>query len=147
MVHIFHPQEILEEKDSLSRPHIALKGIVFMLINLTEAVSVEIMAYRAWLYKIYYGLTVFLTISPADKDSPNLIIVVPLTLPMLRLLQPKNKDANTCENHLNPVILVFIGWLSTTYSQISTHMLGFWTFFRFFASFCIGQNSHQQHKG
>ena len=112
MVHIFHPQEILEGKDSLSRPHIALEGIVFMLVNLTEAVSVEIMAYRAW-YKIFYG-SVFLTISPAAKDSPNLIIVVPLTLPMLRLLQPKNKDTNTCEKHLYPVILVFIGWLSAS---------------------------------
>ena len=33
------------------------------------------------------------------------------------------------------------------YSQINTHVPGFQSFFRFFASFCIGQISHQQHKG
>ena len=32
-----------------------------------------------------------------------------LTLPKLRLLGPKHKDAKTFENHLNPVMLVFIG--------------------------------------
>ena len=30
---------------------------------------------------------------------------------------------------------------------MSTHVLEFQSFFRFFASFCIGQISHQQHKG
>ena len=30
---------------------------------------------------------------------------------------------------------------------MSTHLPGFQLFFRFFASFCIGQISHQQHKG
>ena len=33
------------------------------------------------------------------------------------------------------------------YTQMSTHVPGFQSFFRFFASFCIGQISHQQHKG
>ena len=32
-----------------------------------------------------------------------------LTLPMLRLLSSKHKDANIFENHLNAVMLVFIG--------------------------------------
>ena len=32
-----------------------------------------------------------------------------LTLPMLTLLCPKHKVGNILENHLNPVILVFIG--------------------------------------
>ena len=32
-----------------------------------------------------------------------------LTLSMLRLLSAKDKDANIFENHLNPVMLVFIG--------------------------------------
>ena len=32
-----------------------------------------------------------------------------LTLPMLRLLCPKHKDAQIIENHLNPAMLVFIG--------------------------------------
>ena len=30
---------------------------------------------------------------------------------------------------------------------MSTHVPGFQSFFRIFASFCIGQISHQQHKG
>ena len=30
---------------------------------------------------------------------------------------------------------------------MSTHMPGFQSFFRFFASFCIGHMSHQQYKG
>ena len=34
-----------------------------------------------------------------------------LTLPMPRLLSPKNKDAHIFESHLNPVMLVFIGLL------------------------------------
>ena len=29
---------------------------------------------------------------------------------------------------------------------MSTHVVGFQSLFRFFASFCIGQISHQQHK-
>ena len=33
------------------------------------------------------------------------------------------------------------------YFQMSTHMSGFQSFFRFFASFFVGQISHQQHKG
>ena len=33
------------------------------------------------------------------------------------------------------------------YSQMSTHVPGFLSLFRFFASFCIGQISHQQPKG
>ena len=32
-----------------------------------------------------------------------------LTLPMLRLLSSKAKDANSFDNSLNPVMLVFIG--------------------------------------
>ena len=32
----------------------------------------------------------------------------------------------------------------TQYSQMSTHVPGFRSFFRFFALFCIGQISHQQ---
>ena len=33
------------------------------------------------------------------------------------------------------------------YSQMSTHLPGFQSFSRFFDLFCIGQISHQQHKG
>ena len=43
---------------------------------------------------------------------------------------------------------VGIHWIALTeYSQMSTHMPGFQSFLRFFASFCTGQISHQQYKG
>ena len=54
------------------------------------------------------------------------------------------------EMHRNLVILVFntIHWKALAESsQMSTHLPGFQSFVRFFASFCIGQISHQQHKG
>ena len=35
----------------------------------------------------------------------------------------------------------------TEYSKMSTHFTGIQSFFRFFASFCIGQISHHQFKG
>ena len=57
-----------------------------------------------------------------------------LTLLMMRLLSPKNKYTKIFEKHLNPVML-------------STHLPGFQSLFRLFVSFCMGQISHQQHKG
>ena len=43
---------------------------------------------------------------------------------------------------------VGIHWIAfADYSQISTHVPGFQSIFRFFASFCIGLVRHQQHKG
>ena len=43
---------------------------------------------------------------------------------------------------------VGIHWIALAeYSQMSTHVPGFQSFFRFFASFCIGQISNHQHKG
>ena len=54
----------------------------------------------------------------------------------------KSKDAKIFENHLNPVMLVFIGKPS-----LSTHVPGFQSFFSVFASFCNDQISHQQQKG
>ena len=39
-------------------------------------------------------------------------------------------------------------WIALAdYPQMSTHLPGFQSFFRFIASICIGQISHQQHKG
>ena len=40
------------------------------------------------------------------------IFVIHLTLPMLQILRPKHKDTKLFENHLNPVMMVFIGKLS-----------------------------------
>ena len=39
-------------------------------------------------------------------------------------------------------------WITLSeYSQMSTHVPRFQSFFSFFASFCDGQISHQQHRG
>ena len=51
------------------------------------------------------------------------------------------------ENHLNPVMLVFIGILSLSTIRWVPICHGFSHFSRFFASFCIGQISRQQSKG
>ena len=61
---------------------------------------------------------------------------------MLRPLLSKHKTAKIFEKHLNPILFVFIGKLS-----LSTHVPGFQSFFRFFASFFIGQISDRQHDG
>ena len=43
---------------------------------------------------------------------------------------------------------VGIPWIALTeYPQMSTHVPGFQSYFNSFKSFCIGQISHQQHKG
>ena len=69
-----------------------------------------------------------------------------LTLPMWRLLSSKTE----CKDFYKPSKPCHVGThlkALTEYSQMSTHFLGFQSFFRFFALFCIGQISHQQHKG
>ena len=70
-----------------------------------------------------------------------------LTLPMLRLFSSKIqrckyfwKPSKPCHVDIHSIALA-------EHSQMSTHMPGFQSFFRFFASFGIGQISHQQHKG
>ena len=70
-----------------------------------------------------------------------------LTLPMLRLLSPR---AQWCKDFWKSSKPCHVGthWKALAeYSQMSTHLLGFRWFFSFFASFCISQISHQQHKG
>ena len=70
-----------------------------------------------------------------------------LTLPMLRLLL---SEAQGCKDFWKPSKTCHVGIRQkalTEYSQMSTHMPGLQPFFQvFFASFCIGQISHQQHK-
>ena len=71
----------------------------------------------------------------------------PLTLPMLRLLSSKEQR---CKYFWKPSKPCHVGihWIELAeYSQMSTHLPGFLSFFRFLTSFCIGQISHQQHKG
>ena len=72
-----------------------------------------------------------------------------LTIQILRLILPK---AQRRKDFLK-AIKTLSCWYSldsshwAEYSQMSTHMPGFQSFFSFFASFCIGQISHHQHKG
>ena len=70
-----------------------------------------------------------------------------LTLPIQSPLSSKAqghkifcKPSKPCHVGINWIALV-------AYFQMSTHISGFRSFFRFFASFCIGQISQQQHKG
>ena len=60
---------------------------------------------------------------------------------MLRLLSSKHKEAKIFENHLNPVILVFIGNLSLSTLRWVPICQGFSHISGFFASLCIGQIS------
>ena len=74
-------------------------------------------------------------------------LILDLTLPMLRLLSSK---AQGHKDFLKPSKPGHFGihWIALAeYSQMSTHVPGFQLFFCFFASFCIGKISRQQHKG
>ena len=69
------------------------------------------------------------------------------TLPMLRLLLSKAQERKEFWKPSKPCH-VGIHWIALAeYSQESTHLPGFQSFFRIFASFCNDQSSHQQHKG
>ena len=70
-----------------------------------------------------------------------------LTLRMLRLLFSKAKGRKDFWKSFKPCHVDIHLIALAEYSQMSTHMLGFQSYLRFFASFCIGQIRHQQHKG
>ena len=57
------------------------------------------------------------------------------------------KDAKIFENHRNHVMLVLIGWLLVSTLRWAPMCQGFSHVSVVFASFCISQISHQQHKG
>ena len=66
---------------------------------------------------------------------------------MLRLLSTEPQER---KDHSKPSKPCHIGmhWIALAeYSQMNTQVSGFQSFFRLFASVCIGQISHQQHKG
>ena len=70
-----------------------------------------------------------------------------LTLSMLRLLSAKEQG---CKQFLKPSKPCHVGIhliALAEYTQMSARVPGFQSFFRFFASFCIGQISHQHQKG
>ena len=72
------------------------------------------------------------------------------------LINPSNAEATydqtrriqRFETHLNPVMFIHYSLNSSRWvnSQISTLVPGFQSMFRFFASFCNDQISHQQHR-
>ena len=70
-----------------------------------------------------------------------------LTLPMLGQI---SSDSQGRKDFLKPYKPCHVGIhqkAPTKNSQMSTHVPGFQSLFRIFASFCIGQISRQQHKG
>ena len=151
---------ICEARKSVLRRCIILQHIngtshyVTMNVNAADILSTKI---TKDLPKFTIGLqtsVIFIQYSSQTIYVKLACFVSSLTLPILRLLSskdwgyfpPKYRSAKIFENHLNPVMLVSIGWLSLQYSKMSTHVPGFQLYFRFFASFCIGQISQQQHK-
>ena len=62
--------------------------------------------------------------------------------------RPKHKSSKTLENQLKSIMLIGINCIALAeYSQMSTNVPGFQSFFRFLASFRNDQIGHQQHKG
>ena len=70
-----------------------------------------------------------------------------LTLSMLKLVSSKGQGGKYFWKPSTPCH-VGIHWKAVTeHSQMSTNLPGFQSFSSFFASFCFGQISKQQHKG
>ena len=72
---------------------------------------------------------------------------LPLTLTMLRVHSPKAQKRKNLWKTSKPCHVGTHWKALAEYSQMSTHLAGFRWFFRFFALFCFGRISHQQHKG
>ena len=64
-----------------------------------------------------------------------------LTLPMPRLLSSKAQGRKVLGKLSKPYHVGIHLIALAEHSQMSTHVPGFQSFFRFFASFCIGQSS------
>ena len=97
-----------------------------------------------------FPLTVFKSLSkketrpaPIHIDSFDFY----LTLPMLRLLSCKAQERKYFGKPSKPCHVGTHLKALTKYSQMSTHLPGFQSFFCVFAAFRISQTSHQQHKG
>ena len=67
---------------------------------------------------------------------------------LLSQVNPSNAEATFIQStRMQRFWHVGIHWKALAeYSQMSTYMPGFRSFFRFFASFCVDKISHQQHK-
>ena len=72
-----------------------------------------------------------------------LLSLLPLSLPMLRLLSSKVQGRKDSWKLSKPCHVGTHWKALTEYFQMSTHLPGFWHF----CGICIGKISHQQHKG
>ena len=79
-----------------------------------------------------------------ENDKENMSC---LTLSMLSLLLSKTPEHKDFWKPSKPCHVGILWIALAEYFQMSTHLPGFQSFFRVFASFCNGQISHQQHKG
>ena len=78
-----------------------------------------------------------------------------LTRTRQRIFNPSNTEATFTQNtrmqrFLKPLKPYHVGmhWIALAeYSHMSTRVPRFQLFYSFFAAFCIGQISHQQHNG
>ena len=70
-----------------------------------------------------------------------------LSLSMLRLLLSEAQELKNLWKSSKPCHLGIHWKALIAYSQMSTHLPGFRSFFSFFTLFCFDQISHQQHKG
>ena len=87
-------------------------------------------------------------IFPIRYGTTNLLSCIWVSsLPMLRIIPTLAQGDKYFSKPSKPCHVGIHRIVPTEFSQVSTHVQGFQSFFRFFASFCIGQISHQQHKG
>ena len=101
---------------------------------MSKLISVQLKLHAAHLFGVFKLLLIYIQFRY-------------LTLSMPRLLSSKAQGRKGF-GKLSKPYHVGIHWIALAeHSQMSTHVPGFHSFFSFFASFCIGQISHQQHKG
>ena len=73
--------------------------------------------------------------------------IVMLTLPMLSILSSKAQGCKDFWKPPKPSHVGIHGIIPAEYSHMSTHVPGFQSFLKIFASFGIGQILYKQHKG
>ena len=94
----------------------------------------------------YYKHVTLFTIPVRESQLENPHVKLS-TLPTLRLLSSKTQERKDSWKLSKPRLVGILWKALVEYSQNSTHVPGFQSFFRFFAPFCIGQISQQHHKG
>ena len=134
----------LQKCDILSKPAAACKKVASDTYNWLKSWSCINMA-KKWQF-----LRFLIPYENHTEHSSNLFWIYALfllTLWMLRLLSSKAEELKRFWKSSKPCHVGIHLKALAEYSQMSTHLPGFWSFSRFFASYCISQISHQQHKG